>query len=143
MQAQYYPGPSPEAVITATPAEFAAMAGRIAELSAAGIGEASFTAAGRGLAAVVVRVGAGPAVVAEADGVLSVSGGPEAVGLFGRNLPAEPPLPGGYHVHFEHAGRESFVAAGSVPLVLVAGSTPDAEPSTAPDPARAIDSGSS
>ena len=101
MQAQYHPGPSPEAMITATPAEFATMAGRVAELAAAGSGEEAFPAAGRGLAAVVVRIGSGLAVVEASKGDLSVSGGPEAVGLFGRNLPVEPSLPGGYHVHFD------------------------------------------
>ena len=44
MQAQYHPGPLPEADITATPAEFAAMAGRVAELAAAGSGEVAFPA---------------------------------------------------------------------------------------------------
>jgi hypothetical protein len=114
VQAQYYPGTLPEAVITATPAEFAAMAGWVAELAAASRGEVAFPAAS-GLDAVVVRVGAGPVVVAERGGLLSVSGGPEAVELFGHNLPAKPELPTGYHIHFEHAGREWFVAAESVP----------------------------
>lgn len=121
MQAQYYPGPLPEADITATPAEFAAIARRVAELAAAGIGQGVFPTAGGGLAAVVVRVGSGPASVAAGDGVLSVSGGQEAVGLFGLNLPVEPSLTAGYHVHFDRTSREWFVAAGSVPLVLVVG----------------------
>ncbi len=86
VQAQYHPGPSPEADITAMPAEFAAMASRVAELVAAGCGEAAFPAAGGGL--------------------------------------------------FEHAGREWFVAAGSVPLVLVVGNAPDAEPGATVDQGR-------
>ena len=111
MQTSHHPGTPPEADITATPTEFAARAGRVAELATAGTGEAVFPADGGGLAAVRVRVGSGLIVVAVADGTLSV-GGPEAVGAFGRHLPAEPLLPAAYHVHFEHAGRERVVAAG-------------------------------
>jgi hypothetical protein len=123
-------GEWPEAVITASLVEFAAMAGRIAELARAGAGEVVFPAgpappadsAGRVLSALVVRVGSGPLLLAvQPDGVLVACGGPEAVELFGRNMPAEPSLPAGYHVHFEHAGREWHVAAESVPLVLMVG----------------------
>ncbi len=128
MEVHHHTGAWPEADITATPAEFAAMAGRVAELVAAGAGEVVFLTAGRGLNALVVRVGSGPAVVAVGGGVLSVSGGPEAVGLFACNMPAEATLPAGYHIHFEHAGRESFVAAESLPLVMVVRSGGDAEP---------------
>ena len=90
-----------------------------------------FPAAGQGLAAVVVRVGAGPVVVAVGNGVLTVSGGPEALGLFGGNLPGESALAPGYHVHFEHVGREAWVAADSVPLIMEVGKAPGAEPTAA------------
>ena len=133
MQAHYHPGPLPEAAITAVPAEFAAMAARIAELATAGNGEVAFPAADRGLAVVIVRISVGPIVVAAAGGVLSVSGSSEAINLFGRNMPDEPSLPVGYHVHFEHPGREWHVAAESVPLVLMVGKAADAGPSAAPD----------
>ena len=133
VEVHYHPGEFPEADIIASPAEFVAMADRLAELTGAATGEMAFPASGRGLSALVVRVASGPAVVAAEGGVLSVCGGPEAVGLFGRNLPAEPSLPAGYHVHFEHAGREWFVAVESVPLVMVVGSAPDAEPGAAAD----------
>lgn len=112
-----FSGELPEADITATAAEFGAMACRIAELAQTGEGESIFP--GSGQSALVVRIGSGPALVAVAgDGVLSVSGGPEAVGLFARNMPAEASLPVGYHIHFEHIGREWFVAAESLPLVM-------------------------
>ena len=122
MEIQYYPGPFPEAAIAASSTEFAAMADRLAEMAGVGSGQAVFPAGGRGLFALVVRVEVGPVVVTTGEGVLTVNGSPEAVGLFGRNLPAEASLPAGYHVHYEHAGREAFVAAGSVPLVLMVGS---------------------
>jgi hypothetical protein len=136
LEVQYHPGALPEANITASPSEFATMADRIAELTSAGTGAVVFpAAAGRGLLALVVRIGSGLVVVAREDEVLSVRGGLEAVGLFARNLPSEVSLPPGYHIHFEHVGREWFVAPESVPLVMVVGSAQVAEPRAAPAPA--------
>lgn len=127
MQVRYHPGAFPEADITASPAEFAAVANRIAALVATGTGKAIF-AAGKRQRALLVEIGSGPVVVALSDGILSVSGSAEAIELFAGNMPVEASLPAGYHVHFEHAGREWFVAAQSVPLVLMVGSSTDAEP---------------
>ncbi|MCE9534516.1 MAG: hypothetical protein K8T89_25850 [Planctomycetes bacterium] len=121
MEVIYESGELSEADITATSAEFAAMANQIAELVQSGEGEVRFPASGgRGLLGLVVRISTGPAVVAVGeDRMLSVGGSREAVEIFGRNIPDENCLPDGYHVHFEHAGRESHVASDSVPLVMV------------------------
>jgi hypothetical protein len=124
----YHSGEWPEASIIASPKEFAAMASRIAEVVRDGVEEIAFPAnesncsgkAGQLLSALAIRVESGPVLASvRRDRVLSVSGGPESLGLFGQNLPAEASLQTGYHVHFEHTGRESFVAAESVPLVLL------------------------
>jgi hypothetical protein len=129
VEVAYHPGEWPQAEIIAVPAEYAAMAVRIAELALTGTGEASFpAAASREPSALVVRIRSGPAVVAVSRGELSVCGGAEEVGLFGLNMPSESSLPPGYHIHFEHAGREWFVAPESLPLVMAIGSAPDAEP---------------
>jgi hypothetical protein len=124
MEIQYESGEFAEADVTASSSEFASMAERVTALAAAGTGEVVFLADGRELAALAVRIEAGPAVIAIGNGVLSVSGGCEAIELFAGNMPVESSLPAGYHVHFEHAGREWFVAAESVPLVMVV-SAPD------------------
>jgi hypothetical protein len=122
VKVKFYPSSVPEAEITASPVEFAGMATRLAELTDAGSGEVVFsTQGGDGLRALVVRIESGPAVVTVEDEILLVSGGPEAVQLFGHNLPSEVSLSPGYHVHFEHVGREWFVAAESIPLVIVVG----------------------
>ncbi|MCE9567131.1 MAG: hypothetical protein K8U57_34445 [Planctomycetes bacterium] len=135
MKIVYTPGDWPQVTLTASSAEFTAMASRIAELVRMGSGEIAFpttnsippNGADCGMSALVVRIGSGLALVAvRGDGVLAVSGGLESVGLFGQNMPVEAALPAGYHVHFESDGREWFVAPESLPLVMLVGPTVDA-----------------
>ncbi|MCE9560776.1 MAG: hypothetical protein K8U57_01850 [Planctomycetes bacterium] len=107
------------------------MASRIAELIGMGSGEIMFPASNEltadlatgSLSSLVVRIGSGLALVTiRGDGVLTVCGRTASIGLLGQNMPVETTLPAGYHVHFESAGREWFVAAESVPLVMMVGS---------------------
>ena len=136
MELALYPGKWPEADIVASPAEYAAMAERVAELAHVGAGEVMFPAAGHGLSAPAVSIGSGPVVAAIRGRTLLVSGGADAVELFGHNLPAENTLPAGYHVHYEHSTRDGHVAAESIPLVLIIGRGQGAQPSAGADRPR-------
>lgn len=117
-----YDAGASEALIIASTAEFLIMAEQIAKLTLEDIGKVSFSAkADCAFSALVVRIGSGPVLVSCEENLLSVSGGPEEIRIFSCNLPTEPELSAGYHVHFEHAGRERFVATDSVPLVIMVG----------------------
>lgn len=106
--------------ITATPSEFAAIAERIFELAHEVAGKIVFPASSsRVSSALVVQIAVGPVNVTFDGDALLVFGSPEAISLFGQNLPCELALPAGYHIHFEHNGREEAVAPESIPLVMI------------------------
>lgn len=124
---RYSDGDSPEAELSATSAEFARLAASILAL-----GESETTkdfmavAVGRSsepyrrcLTALRVAKAGGLLMVSVVGDSLLVSGGPTSLGLFARNIPLEPTLHPGYHVHFDCVGREDAVSPQSIPLILV------------------------
>ncbi len=119
MKITFDSGPWPMVEIAATTIEFAVLADRIRELAQAGSGEIRAAVDGHGLTELVIRIDAGPVLVAVRDDLLSISGGADDLEGFGLNLPCEPSLPPSYHVHYEHSTREADVAAESIPLVLL------------------------
>jgi hypothetical protein len=123
----FHPGAVPEAEIAASPQEFTAVATRVVELAVAGAGEVVFAADGSGLSTLSIRVNSGKLVVAVEGSILTVGGDAEAIDLFGRNLPTDASLTAGYHVHFEHAGREQFVSVKSLPLVMLVDRTQEVQ----------------
>lgn len=119
-------GDPPAAELTATPAEFAWLAEVIAGIAAGVIPETSFAADPsdpasyeRCLSGLRVEGASSPLSVSVVGRTLVISGASRALELLARNLPVEPELPPGYHVHIEAAGRESWVSSKSTTLVLV------------------------
>ncbi len=112
-------GPWPMVEIAATPAEFAILAERVSELARLGTGEITSSGDPSGLASLAIRVDAGTVLVSVHGDVLTVSGAAESLEGLALNLPREPSLAPGYHVHYEHSTRESDVAGESIPLVLL------------------------
>jgi hypothetical protein len=126
-------GDSPEVELSATPAEFEHLSVAIARLTSTDAHEFYIEAAQsdpcpyeRCLGGLRIVKAFGPLTVSVSGSSLLVSGGPAALSLFARNLPAEPGLPPGYHVHFEAIGRELMVSPGSAPLVLCVADDPRA-----------------
>jgi|SRR5882724_3018350 len=128
MEIHYFLGVVKEIELAATTHEFAQMAASLLRLADAGTGEVTFAAAngappkapGQELSEFRVRLGSGPlALTVERGSDLWACGEPEAIALLARNMPAEPSLPPGYHVHFEQPGRERFVSQESIPLIMM------------------------
>jgi hypothetical protein len=126
-------GEPPEVELAATPADFERLAASVDDLVASDAAEILVEAAApspepyeRCLFVLRIAKAAAPLSVSVAATMLSISGHPAALALFARNLPVEPALPVGYHVHFEPTGREDQVSPGSTPLVLCVAGIPAA-----------------
>ncbi|MEO6811256.1 MAG: hypothetical protein ABI353_19270 [Isosphaeraceae bacterium] len=129
----------PEAELAATPAGFTRLAEVIAGFAAGVTTETSFAVDPsdpatyeRCLSGLRVERASGPLSVSVVGRTLVISGSSRALELLARNLPREPDLPPGYHVHIEAAGRESWVSPESVPLVLMVAVALDASQRAVP-----------
>lgn len=131
---RYSRTPRPEVEVAATTIDFQSLAAAIMAMVEASAPEITVPANGnadprpwdRCLSEFRLKQGVGPLELSLIERSLVASGSSESLLLLAHNLPIEAGLSSGYHVHFERTGREEFVSALTVPLVLRVSGSADA-----------------